>query len=449
LILVAAFFAFDRLSYPDIRTWDEGTNAGIVAASLDAGSWPALAGPDGPFFEKPPLWYYAASATVALRGFDAIALRLPAAMAGFVLILLVGFAARRFGSPAAAAVAVLFLLSCGHLFFFKPDGWFSTHHMRSADSDVVQIALMFGAFLAFSGCGEGRMRGLYLGAVLCGLAVMAKGPLGLLPAIVLVAFQIVSPKRFPIGAKHAAIAVLLLVATAGPWHLYMLAAYGRPYFDAYVLHHLVQRATGVIEEHSGPWWLYFMLLTVRRICGSVEVLAIAVAAALVDRRRLAEYRVAAPLLSITLLMLIISSIGTKLAWYMLPLYPYGALLVGDLVDRCRRFGSGGLIAVLAVAAVLGYPAARNARDIARLRRGWMETFIGRSRARCGDEITYDDPRLPGDIAYLLRHERIERAPRGTSRCSIGWRDTEGSPSSGDACRVVDAQGHLALWECRP
>jgi len=133
---LVAVFCFHHLARPDVRTWDEGMNAAVVIATLDSGSFPVLQGPAGPFFEKPPLWYYLTLASVRLGGLNATSLRMVTALSGFLLILLVGIATARFHSVLAGYAASGFLLAVGHLYFFKPHGIFSTHHIRSADSDT-------------------------------------------------------------------------------------------------------------------------------------------------------------------------------------------------------------------------------------------------------------------------------------------------------------------------
>jgi len=457
LLAAGGVFAFYHLTYPDIRTWDEGTNVDVVASSLEARSFPALVDWQGPFFEKPPLWWYLASTSVAVGGYNAFSLRFPAALAGFVLILLVGLAGRRYYALPGAAAAVLFLLACGHLFIFKPDGIFSTHHVRSADGDVVQIAFMFGAFLAFGRFADGARSGLYAGALLTGLAVLTKGPLGFLPAVVFLIFQTISPRRVVIGRRPAAGAALLLVAVVAPWHIYMLSRFGRGFFDEYFMHAIVHRATDTLEEHAAPWFYYLQLLTGRKLCCSVELVALACVAPFFNRRRLAAYPAAAPLLSIGILMAVISSMATKLAWYVLPLYPYAAVLVGGLFDSCwslvwdrsRSLRSRMIpsVAALLMIGVVGLCAARNLRDIVFLQRGWMQRFFERSIARCGDELVYADAQLPGDLRYLLRRYRVPRGEPGASRCFIRWLDADPTPSSERACSRVDKAGHLALWEC--
>jgi 4-amino-4-deoxy-L-arabinose transferase-like glycosyltransferase len=454
LIAAAAFMVFFHLSFPDIRLWDEGTNADVVASSLEARSFPALSTHEGPFFEKPPLWYYTVEGLVALRGYDPVSLRLPAAVAGFVLILLVGAATARFHSWPASAIAVLFLLACGQLFVFKPNGIFATHHARSADGDLVQIVFMFGAFLAFGAAAEGRRAGLYTGAVLTGLAVLTKGPLGFLPAIVFALHRAIASPRAPLPARDLVGAGLALGAVVAPWHAYMVARFGRKFVDEYALYALVHRVADTLEGHGSAWNSYFLLLKDRAVCCSAEILAAACVVPFLDRPRLREYRVAAPLLSVLIVMATISLMQTKLAWYVLPVYPYAAVLVGGLFDACRMWAAGTTLwpvralaaaSALAIAGVVTAYAGRDVRDIALVKRGWMQTFFEGADARCHGSLAYADERLPGDLLYLLRKHRVALGPPGEATCFIGWREDDPPNGVQGVYRRVEVKGHLSLW----
>lgn len=456
LAAVTAVFCFYRLSYPDIRAWDEGTNAGVVAATIDGGSLPALETSTGPFFEKPPLWYYLAVSTVATRGFDAVSLRLPAALAGFALILLVAWGTMRLHSPAAGIVAAMFMLACGHLFTFKPDGIFSTHHIRSADSDLVQILFLFAAFLAFGRWAEGRRSGLYWGAAWSGLAVLAKGPLGLLPAAVFAIWH-VSTRRIDLPRRDLARAALVFAYIVVPWHLYMLWKFGWPFVDEYLMRAIVSRAGTTLEGHSGPWYYYLQILRDRAVCCSAELVAIAVVVSLVKRAGERAYARLAPALFVAFLMVLIAAMQTKLAWYMLPLYPFAAVMVGDLFERCRRYAMNadrtllrralaGAV-TLAIALDVSAYAARDLRNIVTLKRGWMEPFFERAVAECGEDLAYGDKEVPGDVAFLLRRLGVDEHPADASRCVIALRVEAPPTTRRSPCARVEQIGHLALWDC--
>jgi len=451
---LVAVFCFHHLARPDVRTWDEGMNTAVVIATLDSGSFPVLQGPAGPFFEKPPLWYYLTLASVRLGGLNATSLRMVTALSGFLLILLVGIATARFHSVLAGYAASGFLLAVGHLYFFKPHGIFSTHHIRSADSDILQALFMFAAFFAFSFVRPGRHAGLYVGAGLAGLAVLTKGPLGILPILVLGLHQVISRREDRLSLRPALLAGALLLLVVVPWHAAMAWRFGPPFLQEYAGYHLLHRVMGTVEEHAGPWFYYLRLLTGRRILFSVELAAIALVAPLFQPRMLLRYPTFGAVAHVVLLLVLLSTMQTKLAWYLMPVYPFAAVLVGGLMEQLRGTAqdptrrlplraSAAFGAVLVLLAIAGY-AVRNLRGIERLRPEWEQVFFEKTLARCTSRPVYVDARLPFDLAYLLRRHGIRREDALAAGCVIAWRDTTYPEEERHEVETVLAKGHLKL-----
>ena len=185
-VVLALVFCFLHLSRPDAQMWDESDNAIVVFDTLESGNPWVLVRDGEPYFDKPPLWYYLTEAAVGLLGANELALRVVSAVAGFALLVLVFTTAVRLFSPIAGLAAGLFMLAVSHLYEARPGGVFSTHNVRSADSDVLMIALAFAAFACFARASTGSRRALLAGAAFTSLAVLAKGPLGLVPAIAFV-----------------------------------------------------------------------------------------------------------------------------------------------------------------------------------------------------------------------------------------------------------------------
>ena len=100
---------------------------------------------------------------------------------------------------------------------------------------------------------------------------------------------------------------------------------------------------------------------------------------------------------------------------------------------------------LSIAGVVTAYAGRDARDVALVRRGWMQTFFEGADARCGGSLAYGDERLPGDLLYLLRKHRVTLGPAQDATCLIRWRDTDPAGGVVEAYRRVEVKGHLSLW----
>src|SRR5512144_1395603 len=176
LALVAALLVF-RLGAVPLVGPDEPRYTRVAIEMHRAGEWvtPTLAGE--PWLEKPPLYYWLAGGAFSLLGETEAAARVPAVLAALLLVgatALVG--ARLYGSAAglhAGFAAGLSLLPFAY-------GRAASMDMLLAATVTVAIGLYGLRVLGIAG----RLAVVFA-AAFCGLATVAKGPLGLLlPALV-------------------------------------------------------------------------------------------------------------------------------------------------------------------------------------------------------------------------------------------------------------------------
>ncbi len=453
LLLVALYFCLFKLTHPDLQMWDEADNIGVLLESLDAGSPIHLQRFGQPYFDKPHLWYYLTEAAILLLGRQELAFRLVSAISGFLLIAAVILAARRFFSPVAGLAAGLFMLAVRQNFIFRPAEVFSTHHLRSADSDALLILCLFGAFVMLALRAEGWRPGLPLAGLLTALGLLAKGPLALVPAASFVVFQAISPRRASLTLREIVLAVAVFAAVALPWHIYMALTAGEAFHERYVAY-VAGRVTAGLPGHApGPGY-YLRILTTRRLFFGAELSLAAVLALATVRRERWRFTRAGSLLTLALIALVLQSSRTKIAWYVLPLYPFLALAVGALaadLERLARLATSGATrrlaaASLAVLFVVCAPfAAHNAYSLARLSRGPVQTFFAAASEVCGEDLVYADGRENVHIRYLLLRHGLERGPAGASDCIIARTDTEGAPGGTEGWRELARGGGFVLW----
>jgi 4-amino-4-deoxy-L-arabinose transferase-like glycosyltransferase len=455
LILAAAFLCFAKLTYPDLQMWDEADNVGVLLESLDAGRPLELRRFGEPYFDKPHLWYYLTQGLIVVLGRDELAFRLVSATAGFCLILLVVLLARRLFSPLAGLAAGLFMLAVRQQFVFRPAGLFSTHNLRSADSDALMILFLFAAFASLALRARGWRPGLVLAALLTGLGLLAKGPLALMPALGFGLYQAVSPSRVPIGRRELAWAVATLFVAAVPWHAAMLWRSGDDFVEKY-LAYVAERVTSGLPTHSpGPLY-YARILTTRRSFFGAELAVLAVGAVLLARRRFWRFERAGALLSLGLIAAVLQVSKTKIAWYVLPLYPFLALAVAGLVSelegvarsRDRRRARVAVAGLVAVAAVTAPFAAHNAHTIATLARGPVQVFFSGLAPRCGDDLVYADARSDVHVEFFLRRYELRRGPAGGAACTVTRVDTALPVGFAASHREVRRGGGFVLWARR-
>jgi 4-amino-4-deoxy-L-arabinose transferase-like glycosyltransferase len=225
-----------------------------------------------------------------------------------------------------------------------------------------------------------------------GLAVLAKGPVGLvLPTAVIGMFLLIVRRRSnndvdvdsssrnategvpyrrilaPFEPMHFLAtcwymrpftAIFAAAAVALPWYWAVGLATNGEFLRGFFLEHNLARATGIMESHSGSILFYPMAILVGFFPWSVFAMPLAIDVALQLRRRdrfHAGYSFA--MCWIGVYIVLFSLARTKLPSYITPCYPALALLVGDYIDRWSRQASavagGWLVAAFGCLAVVG------------------------------------------------------------------------------------------------
>ena len=330
---------------------------------------------DHPQFEKPALFYWLACASFAAGGRTEAAARLPGAAAATVLVLLTwGLGRRIFGARAGLLAALV--LASGAAFAVTA---------RIMLTDMVFALFLCASCFAFWRAVEAQEvrapsgRWIVLAAVVSALAVLTKGPLGILvPGLAVLAWRIFSRRPFPAGAGVVGLAAALWVAIAVPWYALMIQLHGMEYARAFFVHENFERL--VRAEHPannrldyypavlilGSWpWIPALAVTLMRARRLIGAPTGAPTGAPSDAGSAALYLAGWFASS----FLFFSIAQSKLPTYVLFLFVPLALLTGRALDALLRDGFGSRverITALALAALqalaplaaLALPAAR-------------------------------------------------------------------------------------------
>lgn len=322
---------FYRLGDHDLWASHEARAAQDGQRLLDDGDWltPRLFD-DQIELQKPPLYYWLVAVAGRLRGgVDAVAVRLPAALAGVATVLLVyGFLAAN-GRPLAGGLAAFVLATAQHF----------TSVARTGRIDVPLTMTVTAAMCCLWTSRRSERSAVALamfGYVAIAAGVLLKGPLGLiLPLAILLADGVVGRRSAgePILPRSLAWGLPLVCALVAPWfaiaHLRTHGEFTRVFF----WYHNVQRATGgAAALGTHPWWFYGPRLMVDFLPWS-PVLLIA-AYSTIRSRGMSHNQLAA--LGLTWLVVVVGLLSAsrfKRADYLLPAYPGAALWLGCVGER--------------------------------------------------------------------------------------------------------------------
>lgn len=366
LLAVVASLALGVAGTP---LWDEDEPrfAAIAHTMVETGDWivPTFNGELA--VDKPVLMHWAMAAATLVSGHSEIALRWPAVLATLLTaVALLRAGARWFGAGGVAAVAYAGCLLVGiEAHAATPDAILTCLTTWA----TVLAAEPFIAALADAREAGPRMewprlpplRAAAVGGLM-GLAVLCKGPIGLIgPLVVLLGWLgWLGFERRPLhtagmvvsgglGAAWQAcrmlrpvIMIVALVAVAAPWYVAVSLRTGGEWPRGFFLVHNVGRFVAPMEKHGGSVFLHPLEFLVGFFPWSCFLpLALVVAAWRVVQRADAPARRAATLLTLVWLAVWIggfSCSATKLPNYVLPAYPAAALVVGAAAMAAVREG---------------------------------------------------------------------------------------------------------------
>lgn len=252
--LIVVFLFFFRLgSYPLINP-DEGRNAQVALEMRDSGAWlvPTLNG--HPYLDKPAFYFRMVALSMAAFGKNETAARLPSALFGLGLCVLIYLFCRRTYGKRLAALAVAVFASIPLVFAFArlvildmPLAFFSA-------------ASILAAFLAEESVGRTQRVYYILGAAAAGLATLVKGPVGfIIPTLVVLIFHITQRNPRAILRVVHPLNLLMFLVVVLPW--FIGVSVKQPDFFHYgLVEETLRRYTTSSFRHGQPIWYYVQIL---------------------------------------------------------------------------------------------------------------------------------------------------------------------------------------------
>ncbi|MFS8897038.1 ArnT family glycosyltransferase [Synechococcus sp. R3-13] len=185
--LLAGLWLWVGQGIPYLFDWDELIYASLARQMLASGDPLSLAINGEPFFEKPPLFFWLQALSMAVLGMNEWAARLPNAWVGGITVaLLVGWGSHLRGVGFGCLWGILLLTGYLPLFFYKTG---LIDPLLNLGMGVGLGSLLAADQARRVGC-SGRVWKA-VGALALGLAVLAKGPVGLvLPLLIWVGYKV-------------------------------------------------------------------------------------------------------------------------------------------------------------------------------------------------------------------------------------------------------------------
>jgi 4-amino-4-deoxy-L-arabinose transferase-like glycosyltransferase len=342
LAVVWAVLCLPNLGGPSLWDIDEGNNAECAQEMYKSGNFIVPSFNYKLRLDKPVLLYWLQAWAYQVCGINEFAARLPSALASLLALLVVYELGRRLFERSAALLAGLILASsiafCAAAHFANPDA-------------LLNLCILLAMWCSWE---HYLRRGWWLlgAGAACGVGVLAKGPVALvLPmATSLLFFAVRREFRRCLDSGFLG-ATLLFILIAVPWYVWVGLETKGEWLVGFFWKHNVERAVGVLENHSGPPFYYGLIVLVGLTPWSV-FLGPTIWHSITNRiraRRVSEGSTLAYssgsdtvggtqflLCWVVVWLLFFTGVRTKLPNYILPAYPAMALLTASFLDDWRR-----------------------------------------------------------------------------------------------------------------
>ncbi len=279
------------------------------------------------FFEKPPLFFWLECASFGLIGFvSEFTARLPIVLLSLLpASLLFGLCKKVKGEKFALIATATLFTSLEYMFLTK---------VAILDSVLTSFvtASVLCYFYTFFVQDKNKKYFWILTYIFSGLAVLAKGIPGVaIPALV-IAVSIVVFKTYKETLKNSW-GILLFLIIILPWHILMLKMYPNLFYEEYIWKHHILRFLGSDVIHRTEPWYFYILTLLWGLCPHVFILLSQIPSLKkikFDFKDDFSKLLTLNFIAVAVILLFFSSSGAKLITYILPIYPFFAVLIGAI-----------------------------------------------------------------------------------------------------------------------
>ncbi|MCS5699917.1 glycosyltransferase family 39 protein [Cyanobium sp. FGCU-52] len=399
LVLICWIAFFQGLGSLGLMDKTEALFVEVARGMADSGDWITPRWNGETFFDYPVWGYWMVALSFRLFGPYEWAARVPAALSATLTVLALFALLLRLAPPGERERRVVARALLGSTVLALSPGWVGWGRSSVTDmflSSAIGLALFCFLLAHFAAEGSGERALGHAGmAVFAGIAVLAKGPVGLLlPGLVIVIYLLLRGRLLITLRQTPWLPMAaLFLGVAVPWYALATKVNGGEFLARFLGFSNLERFTSVIYDHPGPPWFYLPWVLILLLPWSL-FLPVAVARILPrGRAGWTAWRQRPPepsdlplfaLVWLVVVVVFFSSAATKLPGYILPAVPGGALLVGLFF---RPFPP-------AVAGVAGIPPAGAGIRIT----GWVNALLlalMAGAAAVAPRLAGGDPSHPG------------------------------------------------------
>ncbi|NJK49892.1 glycosyltransferase family 39 protein [Candidatus Gracilibacteria bacterium] len=319
LSIAALFLWLIALGNLPLRDWDEGYYGVVARDVFRTGNWIYLTYLDKPFLLKPPLMMWLIAISYHWGGLNEFTTRLPGAFltaCGVPLLYLLGreVFSNRLSAIFSSGVYLTLLPIVRHGRLAMLDGAINTFF----------ILALWCLLKARHDCKWAIGFGIGMGAI-----ALTKGILVLALGAIAGLFILVNKQAKLLLNPYLWLGILLGFLPVLTWYLTQIQQYGNLFIKVHFQSQSFDRLSTSLDGHQREVWYYFIELVKYTI---PWLLFLPGGLSLAWQQRAQSWSLLVLTASI-LYMGTISIMGTKLPWYIMPIYPFFALAIGVYLEQ--------------------------------------------------------------------------------------------------------------------
>lgn len=258
IVALGALLFLPFLGHVHLFDWDEINFAECAREMIVSHDYLKVQIDFKPFWEKPPLFIWMQVLSMKAFGINEYAARFPNALMGIItLVTLYEIGKKTISDKMAMWWVLLYAGTWLPHFYFK--------------SGIIDPTFNFFIFLAFYQMfllkhGSDKFKHALLTGLFLGLAVLTKGPVAILIALLSLGVYVILNKGF--WGYHPKYFVLIAIAAAAPFGLWFLACiiqygwnYGSWFMQDFILYQIRLFSTGD-ADHGEPFYYHFVVLLI-------------------------------------------------------------------------------------------------------------------------------------------------------------------------------------------
>ena len=280
------------------------------------------------FFEKPPLYFWLECCSFKLtQTISELTIRMPIVLLSLLPVVFLVLLCRKVKNDKFAIIssATLFT-SLEYLFMTK---------IAILDSVLTSFVTtsVFCYFATFFVEQQNKKYFWILTYIFAALAVLAKGIPGIVIPMCVILISTILYKTYKETLKYS-FGIIIFLAITLPWHIIMLKMHGNLFFDEYIIKHHLLRFLGSDVIHKNQPWYFYILTILWGLFPHIFVLL-----AKLTKFQKFEFDIKTDSYSKFITLNIISAVsiliffsisGAKLITYILPIYPFLAVIIGAI-----------------------------------------------------------------------------------------------------------------------